>query len=244
MLSLFKPTLILVGITIMLSTTTAHAFDFKSLFKRAGINKESSLASSPMGPAVKEALKVSVDRTINALSQKGGYANNSQINIKMPAQLKILDTTLRRIGLGAQVDAFTQSMNTAAEKATPLARDIFIDAIAEMSINDAQKIISGSNTAATQYLDETSRAQLKAKFEPIILASMSKNQVIARYQGLLDKFKQNPLMSRIPMPRIEPYVANKGLDGLFYTIAQEEVKIRSNPAARTTDLLKQVFTQK
>jgi len=149
---------------------------------------------------------------------------------------------LRKIGFGASVDRFENQMNLAAEQAAGQAAPLFIDAIKQMSIADAQGILSGGEHAATAYFRKVCEPKLQARFRPVAARHMQELGVVTLYGDLLKKYKRIPFAPQ-PTVSIEEYVANAGVDGLFHVLAQEEAKIRRDPAARTTELLRRVFGQ-
>jgi hypothetical protein len=148
---------------------------------------------------------------------------------------------LRMVGMGGQVDALEVGMNRAAEQAAPEAKAIFIRGVTKMTFDDARKILSGgSDTAATEYFKRTSSEELTAAFAPIVHKSMENVGVVKQYNQLL----QNPMAAPLAKDKsfnLDNYVVGKAMDGLFYMLGEEEKKIRKDPAARTTALLKEVF---
>ena len=144
------------------------------------------------------------------------------------------------VGFGPKIDEFVLSMNRSAEAAAPAARKIFIDAIFAMSFDDAKRILSGDNTAATQYFKEKTTGQLTETFTPVVRKTMGENDVVRQYDALTEQYKNIPFAKSQSLD-IDHYVVSKALDGLFYELAEQEKQIRTNPAARTTDLLKEVF---
>jgi hypothetical protein len=148
---------------------------------------------------------------------------------------------LRLIGQGEKVDEFVLSMNRAAEKAAPGAKDIFWGAIKSMSFDDARKILAGGDTAATEYFRAKTSDTLTAAFRPVVTDSMKDVGVIQQYKQLQSSYQSVPFASSLPSVDIESYVVSKALDGLFLVLGEQQKKIRTNPAAQVTDLLKKVF---
>ena len=144
------------------------------------------------------------------------------------------------VGYGPKVDDFILSMNRAAESAAPAARKIFIDAITAMTFEDAHRILSGGDTAATNYFKDKTTPQLTSAFRPVVEQAMAKNAVTQQYNALASQYKSIPFAKNQDLD-ISRYVVSKALDGLFYELGQEERKIRQDPAAQTTSLLKEVF---
>lgn len=189
---------------------------------------------------LKQALEVGTNNSTAKTSQKGDFDKNPLIRITTPEDLQNVAGALDKIGLGRYVDDFEVQMNRAAESASTSAKTVFIDSISRMSINDAWGILNGPDDAATQYFRKDTEQQLRNKFKPIITKSMSKVGVYDDYRRLLDTYNQIPF-TRKPDLDIEKYVTQKTLDGIFLLVAAEEAKIRRNPAARVTELLKKVF---
>jgi hypothetical protein len=152
----------------------------------------------------------------------------------------MVDKGLRAMGYGPQVDAFVLSMNRAAEKAAPAAGDIFTGAIREMNFDDARRILSGGDTAATDYFKSKTSGKLKTAFHPIVEQSMAESGVTKRYDDMMGSYKSLPLAGSVGFD-LNDYVVDGALNGLFYMIGQEEKRIRTDPAARVTDLLKTTF---
>lgn len=205
-----------------------------------GIAGKSSLSDSKIASGLKQALQIGSDKAVSLTGRPGGYSNNPAIRIGLPHNMRALEGGLRAMGYGPKLDAFTASMNHAAESAAPAAKRIFANAIASMSIDDARKILNGGDTAATDYFKQKTSAQLTEAFRPAVEKAMSANGVTAQYEALTSKVPSLPFMKSQSLD-INSYVISKALDGLFYMLGQQEKQIRTDPAARTTSLLKQVF---
>lgn len=189
---------------------------------------------------LKQALQVSTRNTISKTSKKGGYSNNPLIRIAIPQKLSKVAATLRKVGLGAFVDKFEVQMNRAAESASVDAKQVFINSISKMSLTDGWNILRGPDDAATQYFKRTTATELTNRFRPIITRSMNNVGFYSDYKKLLKAYNALPL-TRKPDLNIENYILQKSLNGLFVMVAAEEKKIRHDPAARVTDLLRKVF---
>lgn len=200
------------------------------------------LDESTVAAGLKEALTVGSERAVASTSKTDGFLGNSLIRIGMPEQLSTMARTLRSIGFGSQVDAMEVAMNRAAERASEEARPVLIDAVSKMTLTDAMGILNGGNTAATDYFRNKTSDSLRAKFLPIIKEKMNQVGLYQQYNSLMSTYNSLPLVQK-PTFDLDNYVADKGLDGLFTTLGQEEQKIRANPAARTTELLKKVFAR-
>jgi hypothetical protein len=198
------------------------------------------LSDAKIASGLKEALQIGTQNAVNLTGRPDGYFRNAAIKILMPAQLQSLEKGLRAVGYGPQIDEFVLSMNRAAERAAPAAKQIFWDAISAMSFDDARKILAGSSTAATEYFKAKTSAKLTAAFQPVVSQSMNEVGVTRQYKELMGRAQTIPFLKSETFD-LDRYVVGKSLDGLFYVLGQEEQKIRTNPAARATDLLKQVF---
>lgn len=203
-------------------------------------NPRPTSQESELIEGLKEALSIGTNAAVQLVSQEDGYFGNEIIKILMPEDLRKVTDTLSRIGFQQQVDEFVLSMNRSAEKAAPGAIDIFVEAIKAMTFEDATGILTGGDTAATDYFKEKTSSPIYETFKPIISTSMSEVGVTQAYKQLTDKYASLPLMSAAAFD-LDDYVTNRALDGLFYMVGEEEKKIRTDPAARATDLLKKIF---
>jgi hypothetical protein len=208
--------------------------------KGLGIGQQSALSDDKVVSGLKEALHVGTENTVNLTGKMDGYFRNEAIKILMPEKMQMTEKGLRTLGYGPQVDEFVLSMNRAAERASPQAKQIFWDAIKSMSFDDARRILRGNETAATEYFREKTTDRLTAAFKPIVDKTMNEVGVSRQYKELVGRFQVVPF-AKTETFDLDHYVTNKSLDGLFYVLGQEEKKIRTNPAARVTDLLKEVF---
>ena len=190
--------------------------------------------------AIREALVKGTGESVKFVSQVNGYFGNPEIKIPFPENAREIESKLRSIGLGRKVDEFIVTMNHAAEEAAKDAEPIFVSAITGMTVNDAIQIVKGKNDAATQYLSKTTSPALKTKFTPVIKTALDKVDATRMWKDLVDAYNQIPFVKR-QNPDLPGYVTDKAISGLFVMIAKEELKIRQNPVARTTELLKKVF---
>jgi hypothetical protein len=189
---------------------------------------------------IKEALAVGTERAVSSLSRVDGYFGNEAVKILMPPNLQKVADVARMAGYQKQVDEFILSMNRAAEAAAPLASRYFGDAIREMSLQDVRGILGGGDTAATQYFRSKTNDKLYAAFKPVVSKKVGEVGVARTYKEMMGRYESVPLVSKQSLD-IDDYVTDKSLDGLFHMVGEEEKKIRANPAARTTELLKTVF---
>jgi hypothetical protein len=192
---------------------------------------------------LKEALEVGTKNAVNLTGRVDGYFANQAIKILVPQKLRDAEKALRDLGQGAKVDEFVLTMNRAAEQAAPAAKNIFWDAIKQMTFQDAMKILNGNDTAATEYFREKTYQKLEESFKPPVTKAMNEAGVTRSYKELTDKIKTIPLI-KVETVDIDKYVVTRALDGLFYMLGQEEKKIRKDPAARVTELLREVFGRK
>lgn len=195
---------------------------------------------SEIANGIKEALIVGARNSIAQTSQNNGFLNNSLIKIPFPPEAKKVEETARNLGLGSQVDQFVETMNHGAEQASAKATTIFIGAIQKMTLQDVYNIWRGDNDAATQYLKKTTLNQLSSEFRPVINTALDKVELTKYWSPLADNYNKIPFVQKVN-PNLDEYVLQETLDGLFLVIAQEEVKIRQDPAARVSDILKRVF---
>lgn len=224
----------------LLFCSSAARAQLDQLEKRIGIGGESSLSESKVASGLKDALQVGTDKAVKSTGRTDGYFGNQAIKILMPSNLRTVEKGLRAMGYGPKVDDFILSMNRSAEAAAPAARKIFVDAILAMSFDDAKKILSGGDTAATDYFKGKTTDDLTTAFRPIVEKTMDENGVTRQYKELTDQYASIPF-AKSQMFDINKYVVTKALDGLFYELAEQERQIRKDPAARTTNLLKEVF---
>jgi hypothetical protein len=190
---------------------------------------------------LKEALAKGLKHAVTSLGQPGGFLTNMSVKIPLPDKLQSVEKTLRAIGQGQLADQCITTMNQAAEQAVPVAADVFATSLQNMSVDDVKGILNGPPDAATQFFRRTTEAELTKKFQPIVQQSMTKCGATAAYGAVIDKAKSaSPFFSN-PSLDLNAYVTGKALDGLFKIVAEEEKRIRENPGARNTDLLKSVF---
>jgi len=217
--------------------------------KQAPSNPSSSaglgvgLADADIAKGLKEALAKGVSTSIASLGKADGYFGNQAVKILLPEQLQKIEAPLRLAGQGQLIDDLVLAMNRAAEKAVPQAANILGDAVKNMSVSDAKGVLTGADDAATQYFRKSSGAKIGELMQPIISKATDSVGVAKAYK----KLTANPLAASVAQSYgldLDAYVNAKAQDGLFAMIAKEEKDIRSNPAERTTSLLKKVFGSK
>lgn len=189
---------------------------------------------------LREALHVGTQRTVASTSRPDGFFANPRIRIPMPPDLAKVAKTLRSAGLGSHVEEFELAMNRAAEQASGEAVEVFWGALKRMTFADARGILQGEDDAATAFFRRTAGEELRARFHPVVAAKMSELGYVRKYDELVRMYTALPLTTK-PAFRPEDYVTDRALDGLFTILADEEKRIRDDPAARTTALLRRVF---
>ena len=234
-----KVIFILIGF-LLLFNIPSNAGLLDTVKQGVGLPQQKSSDESTIASGLKEALSIGTENAVKSVSQVDGYFGNKIIKILMPKKIQNVANVLGKLGYQKQVDDFVLSMNRAAEKAAPQATSLFVGAIKEMTLEDARGILSGGDTSATDYFKEKTSDKIYTAFKPIISSSMNEVGVTRSYKAMMDKYAALPLMKSESLD-LDHYVTNKAMDGLFYMIGQEEKKIRTNPAARVTDLLKKVF---
>jgi len=227
----------LIAVALFVSPASAQV---EQLLKGLG---GSGITDSKASAGLKEALEVATQKAVSLTGRTNGYFGDAAIKILMPAKLQSMEQGLRAVGYGPQIDEFVLSMNRAAEQAAPAAKQIFGNAITNMSFDDAKKILTGGNTAATDYFKAKTTNELTAAFKPVIDKSMGQVGVTKQYQALVGKFETIPFVKTQSFD-LDNYVTGKALDGLFHVVGEQETMIRTNPAARTTTLLQEVFAKK
>jgi hypothetical protein len=234
---------------LALSSVSAQA-GWKDWFKSI-VNSEdkpaaaalSQLSESKIVDGLRESLAIGTERTINQLGKPGGFLNSDLVRIPLPKELDKIAGPLRKAGQGKLVDKFESTLNTAAEKAVPHVASVFGDAIRELTLVDARGILQGEDDAATRFFERTTSDKLAEKIIPLVGKATSDVGLTQQYKQLQSSL--GPLMSFIKpdLVNLDQYVTNKALEGLFKQLAIEEKSIRSNPESRTTELLRQVFSQ-
>ncbi len=219
----------------------ANAQNLDGLLKKVtgGKKGKDSLSTNEVAAGLKEALSKGVTNGTTKLSSVDGFFKDAAIKILMPPEAEKVESTLRGIGLGKQVDDAILSMNRAAEDAAKSAAPIFLDAIKQMSFADAWGILSGGDTAATGYLRSKTTASLTTAFRPVIEGALEKTGATKYWTTVFTSY--NKFSLKKVNPDLAAYVTDKALSGIFYEVAQEEKLIRKDPLAQTSDLLKKVF---
>lgn len=223
----------------------AHA-DWREAFRKIfqGAQQpaaQAALSNSDILAGLKEALAQGTTRAINTLGRSDGFWGNAGLRIPLPDHVARVESTLRKFGQGALVEQFHLTLNRAAEQAVPQAADIFGNALRQMTIEDARGILEGPQDAATQFFRRTTGSAIHARLLPIVQSATQKVGVTQQYKRLTGAYAPLMQMAGMPATDLDDFVAHKALDSLFLAIAAEEARIRANPAARTTEILKKVF---
>jgi hypothetical protein len=216
-----------------------HAQFLKNAKKLLG-SENASFTEQEAAQGIREALVNGTGKSVDLVSLADGYFGNAEIKIPFPEDARVVESTLRSMGMGKQVDDAILSINRAAEDAAHEAKPIFVDAITAMSIQDAIGIVKGEDNAATEYLRKSTSLELNKKFQPVISKSLDRVQATRYWADVINTYNRIPFVQKVN-PDLSAYVTGLAIDGLFIMISREEKKIRKDPLARTSDLLKKVF---
>ncbi len=229
----------LFAIIILLLATACSSADINKVLQAVGTN--GPLTQEEVASGLKEALIQGISKGADQASQTDGFFKNDLIRILLPEDARRVESTLRQIGLGAEMDKAMLAINRGAEKAAMEAKPIFVNAIRQLTIQNAFQILKGDANAATDYLRKTTESQLVALFQPKIQESLNEVGATKYYGDLANAYNNIPLTNRKIDPDLNAYVTNRAIDGLFTLIAEEEKNIRENPLQRTSALMKKVF---
>ena len=208
--------------------------------KNAASSLGANLPASDVIAGLKEALTVGSEQVVQQLGQTDGFYNDPQIRIPLPEKLATVKSALDKVGMGSFADDLELKLNRAAEAATPKARELFLNAISQMTFEDARGILNGPEDAATQYFRKTMSPDLARAMAPVVDESLSEVGAVQSYDRMMGKYADLPFVPDVKAD-LTDHVVNKGMDGIFHYMAKEEAAIRQNPVKRTTDLLKKVF---
>jgi hypothetical protein len=201
-----------------------------------------ALSTDEIGGGLKEALRVGTENVVGSLGQTDGFNLDEQIHIPLPAQLDQVKDVLEKVGMDSMLTDLEVRLNRAAEMATPKAKQLFIGAINEMTLDDVMAIYEGPEDAATQYFKSRMSGPLAVEMKPVVDASLADAGAAQAYDGVMERYNAVPLVPKVDAD-LSDYVVEKGMDGIFYYLAEEEAAIRADPAKRTTELLQRVFGQ-
>lgn len=201
------------------------------------------LTTNEIGAAFKEALRIGSENVVSQLGQEGGFNADPVVHIPLPQEFETVKNTMGKIGMSFMVEELELKLNRAAEQATPKAKELFVQAIQKMTFEDVMNIYNGPEDSATKYFQGKMSDSLAREMQPIINNSLSQVGAIETYDEVISKYKSVPFVPDIKT-NLTAYVTQKGMDGIFYYMAEEEAAIRENPAKQTTALLKRVFGEK
>lgn len=246
-----RSALVLTACIAAATAATAGAQSIEQQLKDRLLGSSSSttnLNERDASGGIKEALAQGVDRAVRQLGKPDGFFRDQAVKILVPEKLRRLADLARQLGAGKKVDAFELSMNRAAEKAVPAAANILADSVRQMTLQDAIALVRGGDTSATDFFRRTSEQKLYDAFRPIVAKQTAEVGVTQKYKDFSKKAGGNALAGALlggqggtSSADLDDYVTREAIDGLFHVIAEQEKQIRSNPAARTTDLLRRVF---
>ena len=202
----------------------------------------SNMSDDEVGSGITQLIQTAVTNSITQLGAQDGFMGNPEVKIPMPGSLSTAEKALRMVGKGDVADEFIESMNRAAEKAVPETAEVFTETIQNMTLEDVRGILNGGDDSATRFFEKNSHEPLQKRILPIVKDATDSTQVTAKYKSLVGQAESAaPYVNLGESADLDQYVTDKALDGLFTVMAEQEKKIRENPAARATDLLKQMF---
>jgi Protein of unknown function (DUF4197) len=201
---------------------------------------ESGLSEGQIGNGLREALRVGSERVTASLGQVDGFNANPDVHIPLPQSLQTVQSALGMVGMSGLADDLELRMNRAAETAAPQAKELFLQAISEMTLEDAQGILSGPDDAATRYFQDKMTAPLTERFTPVVNDELADAGAVQAYDRMMGDYRELPFAPDVEA-NLTPYVVQQALDGMFLMLAREEAAIRQDPAARTTEILQTVF---
>ncbi|MFO7801156.1 MAG: DUF4197 domain-containing protein [Desulfovermiculus sp.] len=212
----------------------------KALGQITSTSQEGDVSTQTLEQGLKEALKVGTSRVVKQLGQPGGFSNNATLHIPLPASLDRAQGPLSKIGASSMLDNLELKLNQAAERATPKAKDLFFQAISEMTMQDVRTIYNGPQDAATRYFQSKMSVPLASEMKPSVQETLSEVGAVQSYKQLMDTYNSLPFVPDVKAD-LTSYTLDKTLEGIFTLLAQEEAAIRNEPGKRTTELLKSVF---
>lgn len=232
-------------IVIAFSLIVLPAGSFAQIKLKDVLNKKSSsgITENEAGQGIKEALTNGVTTAVLNLNKTDGFFGSEFYKMLLPPDAKKVESTLRNIGMGGQVDKAILAINRGAEDAVGFAKPIFVDAIKEMTLKDALNIIKGPKDGATNYFKDRTKEKLITAFTPSVKSSLDKTDATKYYSDIITSYNNLPTTFKKINPDLTSYVVGRAVDALFDQVAKEEANIRANPLARTSDILKKVFGQ-
>lgn len=237
----FAALIFLIG---LVPATSFAQIKLKDILAKKAPAAITGITENEAGQGIKEALSKGVTNAVLNLNKTDGFFGNAAYKLFLPPDAQKIETGLRKVGMGSEVDKAILAINRGAEDAVAFAKPIFIDAIKEMTITDALNIVRGSKDAATQYFKQKTTDKLIAAFTPSVKSSLDKVSATKYYSDIVTKYNNFPTTFKKANPDLTSYVVQRAVDALFDQVAKEEVNIRENPLARTSDILKKVFGSK
>lgn len=231
---------IIVAAFMLIAQVSQAQNTINNIIKNVGNSNPKKLSNNEIISGLKEALNVGTKNATNKASITDGFFKNPLIKIPFPKEVKQVETTLRNMGINKPVDDFIKTMNRAAEDASKKAAPIFVGAITKMTIQDGLTLLNGGDTAATSYLRKSTSSQLATEFKPVIKQATTKAEVTKYWTTMIKSYNKIPMVKKVN-PDLDEYITQKALSGLFTLVGQEETKIRKDPMAQITNLLKKVF---
>ncbi len=232
---------LIIAVAILPATSFSQLGKLKNLVSKG---TGSGVTENEAGQGIKEALAKGVTTAVLNLNKTDGFFGSNLYKVLLPPDAQKIETTLRKAGMGAQVDKAILAINRGAEDAVGFAKDIFISAIKEMTLTDALNILKGNKDAATQYFKQKTSEKLIAAFTPSVKSSLDKVEATKYYGDIVTTYNNFPTTFKKVNPDLPSYVVGKSVDALFDQVAKEEANIRDNPMARTSEILKKVFGSK
>ena len=232
---------LIIALALLPATSFSQLGKLKNLVSKG---TGSGVTENEAGQGIKEALAKGVTTAVLNLNKTDGFFGSNIYKMLLPPDAQKIETTLRKAGMGAQVDKAILAINRGAEDAVGFAKDIFISAIKEMTLTDALNILKGNKDAATQYFKQKTSEKLIAAFTPSVKSSLDKVEATKYYGDIVTKYNSFPTTFKKVNPDLPSYVVGKSVDALFDQVAKEEANIRDNPMARTSEILKKVFGSK
>lgn len=236
----------LISVTTLCSLVALSGCTKEALVQQAGevlqqVGGTGGLNSSEIGAGLKQALEVSTGTVVSQLGVAGGFANDPKIHIPLPENLRKARDVASKVGLSKPFDQLEEKLNAAAEAATPKAKELFVDAIRSMTLDDAKSILSGSDDAATQYLKQQMGPSLDKAMQPVVSNALADVGAVQSYDKLVRATGSFAQLMPDLNADLNQHVVDAASKGIFGYLAEEEAAIRANPAKRTTELLKRVF---
>jgi hypothetical protein len=232
----------LLVLACLLAPPASAQFDImKTLEEAVGVGGSAGgLTDQEIGDGLIEALRVGTERVVGQVGALDGYNLDPDIHIPLPGALEDAQKVLRTVGMAGLADDLEVRLNRAAEAAAPEAKELFWEAIGEMTLDDVRGIYDGPDDAATQYFKDKMTPPLAERMQPVVDRSLADVGAIQSYDNMMAQYEAVPFVPDVKAD-LNSYVVEKAMDGMFYYVAKEEAAIRNNPAARTTELLQKVF---